>query len=54
MVLRYVVRVPWHEAGIKQDTAEVWLSAWSEGKPSVWDRVRAIVEASGHLAALVA
>jgi CRISPR-associated endonuclease Cas1 len=58
MVLRYVLKVPWHQAGMKQDTAEAWLAAWSDESnapmPSVWARVRAIVEASGHLAALVA
>jgi len=53
MILRYVARVPWHQAGIKPEMAEVWLTVWSEGKPSVWEKVRALSEASGHLPALV-
>jgi CRISPR-associated endonuclease Cas1 len=56
MVLRYVLRVPWHQVGMKQDTVEVWLAAWSDEScapvPSVWARVRAIVEATNHLSTL--
>jgi hypothetical protein len=51
LTLREICRVPWHEVGVKIDTCQAWLTAWTND--GTWPRVKAMCEASGHLGALV-